>query len=302
MSDPLHNSDAEKRALQVLRGVSSPPPLDQQTAERVWARMRARQLNSKRGKRVAAFWILGGAVAFASLGGWQWARKGAQPQAPVGVTPRANVSSGSPSPSPVDDSVSAIEEALEPEPSVKAAPAKTSRVPGRARGATVPPANGIGEADTLAAESSLMAEALHELRQNEDPSRALKLLDDYSRQFPRGRLTDEATLLKVEAHLGLGDNQSALRVVERRAPSSGKQNELSVLRGELLLRLGRTEEALQIFEAISSASLTRPLLERMLFGLWTAQRRQGMTSAADSTAREYLRRFPEGRFASALSP
>ena len=45
-----------------------------------------------------------------------------------------------------------------------------------------------------------------------DTGRALSLLDGYARRFPRGHMTPEATVLRIEALVQAGDEAGATRL------------------------------------------------------------------------------------------
>jgi hypothetical protein len=67
--------------------------------------------------------------------------------------------------------------------------------------------------DGLTGELAALDEARRALGRNE-PSVALRALDDYSRSFPERRLGSEATVLRVEALSAAGDRAHARRVGE----------------------------------------------------------------------------------------
>lgn len=66
-------------------------------------------------------------------------------------------------------------------------------------------------ADTLSLELAALEQSRDALRRR-DYSTALRLLDDYSRRFPKRRLDSEATVLRIETHAARGDRAAAARV------------------------------------------------------------------------------------------
>jgi outer membrane protein assembly factor BamD (BamD/ComL family) len=60
------------------------------------------------------------------------------------------------------------------------------------------------------AESALMLSAVQALRRDRDAERALVLLEDYLRLYPRGALTEEALALAIEAAAARGDGAAAV--------------------------------------------------------------------------------------------
>lgn len=67
------------------------------------------------------------------------------------------------------------------------------------------------ENDDLARELAVIASARRKLREH-DPAGAMSLLVDFDRRFPRPRVGDEATVLRVEVLLALGRSSEARRL------------------------------------------------------------------------------------------
>ncbi len=67
----------------------------------------------------------------------------------------------------------------------------------------------------LELESQALASAVAALRRDRNPDRALALLDEYRAAFPRGALSLEASLVRVDALMALGRRREALAVLER---------------------------------------------------------------------------------------
>jgi tetratricopeptide (TPR) repeat protein len=151
----------------------------------------------------------------------------------------------------------------------------------------------------------LLGDALRSLRKQRDPQAALALLDEHARRFPDTVLTPEVAMLRAEALLGLGRNVEALSQLDRLTLASmPNQGERFVLRGELRAAAGRWSEALDDFDkALASAlalgldSRAREVKERALWGRGSARSHVGDVAGSRADLAEYLRTFPEGRFA-----
>ncbi len=68
---------------------------------------------------------------------------------------------------------------------------------------------------SLQLESQALARAVAALRREGKPDRALALLDEYRDAFPRGALSLEASVVRVDALMALGRRREALAVLER---------------------------------------------------------------------------------------
>jgi hypothetical protein len=192
---------------------------------------------------------------------------------------------------------------IEPAPASPAAPSVVARAPRAAAGGaassraavaapTVQPA-----ASALALETPLLADALARLRQHRDAAGALAALEVYDARFPRGTLRGEADRTRVDALLMLGRDGDALEVLGRLTlRSQGRDQELRVIRGELAAATS-CERAVADFNAVLAAAPAPALAERALHGRASCLARTGDASGAARDLREYLRRFPEGRFA-----
>jgi TolA-binding protein len=149
----------------------------------------------------------------------------------------------------------------------------------------------------LAVEAPLLAEALTRLRQHQDAPGALAALDAYDARFPRGTLRREADGARVDALLVLGRDDDALTVLRRLTLQPRRRDqELRVIRGELAAPTS-CAAAVADFDRVLSEASASTLAERALHGRATCLARLGDAAAATRDLREYLRRFPDGRFA-----
>jgi len=150
-------------------------------------------------------------------------------------------------------------------------------------------------------EASLVAEALSDLRQLNDPRAALATLDRYGQAFPHGVLETEALRTRVEAVIRLGDLKTALALLEgESAVREVLGADLLLTRAELRASAGRFREALTDFDLLQD-SATGPLLaggdERALYGRAICLGHLSQDGRARADLIAYQKRFPHGRFA-----
>jgi tetratricopeptide (TPR) repeat protein len=152
------------------------------------------------------------------------------------------------------------------------------------------------------------------LRTSHEPQAALAALDEHRHRFPSGELAPEANRLRAEALLLLGRKATLLEELDRSLLGETASDEWVVLRGELRAAAGRWQAALADFDAvvrthpINSGSgaetndwRARAHIERALWGRASARSHVGDDAGARADLREYLRRFPDGRFADQTS-
>jgi hypothetical protein len=154
--------------------------------------------------------------------------------------------------------------------------------------------------DPVVAESRLLADALTQLRQRREPARALRTLDDYERRFPRGTLMPEASAARIDALLALGRRGEALERLDALAMIDRlpRAAELRVLRAELRAGRGALPGAVSDFGAVlGMAGASDDVVGRALYGRGSIRARLGDAAGARADLRDYLRRFPHGRFA-----
>ena len=166
----------------------------------------------------------------------------------------------------------------------------------------VAPHSPLPPPSSLATESELISRALTALGQGQ-PAPALATLATYREQFPNGSLAYEATLAEVKAEMAAGQSGPALSALERIMATEGfeerpRSSELALLHAELLAGTNECDKALPAFERLAgSADLEPPLAERALYGRAACFAAQGDYPGNQRALREYLRRFPSGRFA-----
>lgn len=156
----------------------------------------------------------------------------------------------------------------------------------------------------IAVEQALLGQAMRMLRAGHDARTALALLAQHAERFPKGALDSEATMLRIEALLALGQRDEALSLLDRISlvslPNRGEQ---LVVRGELRAANQRWQEAKRDFDDVLSPPLpvaspkARNIQERALWGRAAARSRLGDQEGARADLDLYLRHFPGGRFA-----
>jgi hypothetical protein len=156
-------------------------------------------------------WMGGAVVALALVGGAaHLLRPEKAPTSQVPTTNQAIATPTSPEPSPAD-SIALAPPTQVADASVESARPKVVRRPPKA--ATALPKT-KKNASTLDAEMALLDGARASLRAGR-PGDALRTLDGYDAQFPRGLLVPEATVVRIEALVNNGDKPGALRLGER---------------------------------------------------------------------------------------
>lgn len=302
VDDP--NTGDHGRLGALFRAVQPTEPLSAAALARVHARIGRAPRTSAVQRRVreavlaGVMLVLGSSLAVAGWGVTEWwgARRAAAPSsAPVvgalavgKLAPQARGHTAlAPSPTPALSADLPEEPLLEPEQP------------------TVPRAAGAREADRsasnasaseLAAESLALQNALMKLRREHDAAGALALLDQSQPLFARGALAIEAQVARVDALLLLGRQNDALAILNHLPLAHlGRGGELRLQRAELRARTD-CGLALADFDALTRQALTPPLAERALYGRAGCELRVGDDSHAQSDLRDYLTRFPHGRF------
>jgi tetratricopeptide (TPR) repeat protein len=129
------------------------------------------------------------------------------------------------------------------------------------------------ERDTLADETNRLASAISLLRKRADAAGALQALDDYRRDYPQAHFASEARVVRIEALIASGRRDEALAELSpAELPSLPRGEELWVVRGEILLELGRPRDALEAFDTALRSAKADALVERALTGRAAAQR------------------------------
>jgi len=169
-------------------------------------------------------------------------------------------------------------------------------------------------AATASVQQALLFQAIRSLRSLRRPDQALAALDEYVARFPNGSLLPEANRLRTEALLALGHAPAALDELNRglgHRTTGGHEHRL--VRGELHARAGHWREALEDFDAVvrvrsvhgpapgTAAVKPGELLERALWGRASARSHLSDDLGAREDLRQYLRHFPDGRFAAEAS-
>ncbi len=298
--------ETEDRVGALLRQVPRPLPLSPERLALVARRLIARPPRSSLWRlrwAMAVALVLAGSAggAFATWGIMRWAdRPTATPAAPVGphrpARPRRMAARPVP-PSP---------EAPLPVAQVKSLelPALTPLLAGRiaSRPRAAPGSAASTAPSPLAAEAGALSAALAHLRTAHDPVAALATLDGYEARFPRGTLRQEAAAARVDALLMLGRRGDAAGLLRSlRLEDLGRAQELRLLRAELTAP-SDCRGAIADFDALLARPGPSLWHERALYGRAACRRLLGDEPGAQGDLREYMRRFPRGRFAADVQP
>ncbi|HMC95672.1 MAG TPA: hypothetical protein VKO16_12965 [Polyangia bacterium] len=174
---------------------------------------------------------------------------------------------------------------------------KLARVESPARPA-IPISAGTQPAPEIAQEARLLGRALQSLHHDHDPRAALAALDDHAARFPGSVFGPEADITRVDALLALDRRQSALVVLDRlEIPDTTRGRELVVVRAELRVGAKRYAEAIADFTRTLAGAGDDALSERALHGRIACYLATGNEALARADLRDYLTRFPAGRFA-----
>jgi TolA-binding protein len=161
----------------------------------------------------------------------------------------------------------------------------------------------------IAVEQAFLGQAIRTLRDGHDARAALALLAQHADRFPQGAFSSEATVLRIEALLALGQRNDALALLDAASLASlPNQDEQRVVRGELRAASGRWREAQQDFDGVlqgrafpSASPRTRTIQERALWGRAATRSRLDDEAGTRADLELYLRHFPAGQFAAAAT-
>lgn len=138
-----------------------------------------------------------------------------------------------------------------------------------------------------------LAEALHSLRANHAPGRALALLDAHADELAQGAFVHEAMLLRVEALLSLKRSREALALLDGKSLSNlAAARTLLLTRAELRAATGRYADSLADFDLVMA--LTRRPDEQALYGRAVCRSRLGDQPGAQADFELCRRLFPDG--------
>ena len=147
-------------------------------------------------------------------------------------------------------------------------------------------------------EARLLAQALGQLRQQNDPGAALATLDRLERRFPGGVLADEARATRIEAAVASHDLGTATRLVEGATIPAGRSGvAILVTRGELRAQAGRCGDAVADFsQVLAQGSLAAgELAARALYGRAVCLQRTGQAARARGDLEALRREHPRSR-------
>lgn len=328
LSRPAGGDKTEDRLASLIRTAGPPAGLGAVARARVWSRLRQRPTSRARIARlrwsVALSVLLTSGVVLGALSARRWwpAKPARNVPGLTPATPHAARGVRGPVQPPVQPPVDEpVPEAAPPAPPVRASAAphasqarggivaeaepaalNTGRgpeaiSPSPSGSAGLDPAAPSSGASALSGETSLLGEALLQLRQKRDARGALAALDEYRARYPNGTLTREAETARIDALLLLGRNDEALAELGALTLQPvGRDQELRLIRGELAAPTD-CKRAFVDFDRILNEQATAAVVERALHGRAACRLRTGDETGATRDLTEYLRRFPAGRFA-----
>jgi hypothetical protein len=283
----------DRRLAELFERVEPARPLD---ANRLTAvRLRLERQHSSRGPWLLRHALLlgvgllaGTGFALANYGVQRWLAPVAASSASV-VVPASSLSATVAKPP-----LRVRSEPIPPPSSSLAAPTAAG-LPGEAsvttRASTEPARSPLGR------ETDLLTRALTHLRSEGNPTAALDLLAQYRREFPAGALRLESDIARLDAFMALGRHADALTLLDSLPIDRiGRGPELRVIRAELRARRD-PRRAVSDFDAALAVALPPALHERALFGRGASRLHSGDATGARADLGDYLRRYPNGRFA-----
>jgi len=299
---PSGDSD-EALAGALLRSAAVVPPFPAKNLAEVAARLRSRERHLPR----TWAWQVAVAVGLLLFGGALYAAVLHILRGPSVVSPSPALPVSMPASGPVRRRHVGVAPALAPANSPVPEPppvagggesgGKLESVPGKAL--LEPPPAPLANPSALAQESRLLAGAIHKLRQERNPGRALAMLDQHRARFgANGALEPDAKETRIEALLRLGRHDQALGLLDAQTlTAAGVGREMLVARAELRAEKGRCGAALNDFNLLLAAETPPDLVtERALYGRATCRAQQSDWTGARSDLEHYLARFPKGRF------
>jgi hypothetical protein len=298
------SASVEGRLGELFRSVEKPLPLSPAALARVHARLGSARHSSgmrRRFREVALACVMLLAGSSLALAGWGvnewWAGRARRP-------PRVLESSASTTgtlplgkrtaPQAARQASQAAPDEAEQSPDIAVPVAPRALVAKSAdHGDNAAPA----DSSELASESLALQAVLVKLRREHDAKGALALLDQSQPLFARGALAQEAQVARVDALLALGRQGDALTILNHLPLAHiGRGGELRLLRAELRAKQD-CGLALADFDVLVRRPLSPALAERALYGRAACEVQVGDDSNAQRDFRDYLTRFPQGRFA-----
>ncbi len=156
---------------------------------------------------------------------------------------------------------------------------------------------------SLEREARSLAEVVRTLRQDQDPTGALRALQLHRDAFPAPLLGPETDVVQLDALVAQDDRPAALELLQRLDPSQRRElprrYELLALWADLLAEDARCNRAGPLYAQLLEEARAPALQERALWGQAHCLGRQGEVAATRASLEEYLRRFPQGKFAAA---
>jgi hypothetical protein len=297
------SASVEDRLGELFRSVERPAPLSPAALAQVHARLGSARRSSGMRRRLreamlAGVMLLSGsslAVAGWGVNEW-WAGRARRPERALEsgapATSASHPGKHTPQPAAHQTLQAAPDETTQgPDIAVPLAP-RALVTKNADHDSAVPAASSELDSESLALQAVLV-----KLRREHDAKGALALLDQSQPLFARGALAQEAQVARIDALLALGRPSEALTILDHLPLAHiGRGGELRLLRAELRAK-DDCGLALSDFDVLARRPLSAALAERALYGRAACEVRVGDDSNAQRDFRDYLSRFPQGRFA-----
>lgn len=302
-SPPPRLRDGTDSLAEALRRLDAPPKLSPEVLARVGARIQTSAPVSPSRLPLSYGLLAGIAVVGLAVTG-AWLAKPLEPLPPAADTVTVTVNPAVVHKTSLDVATSPVPPTA-PVPLNAPLPFKAAEPKRRAlqvRGEAPPePVAPKAAQSTLAEETRLLRQALHQLNAEQNPTAALATLDSYDQRFPNGVFSREVSLTRIDALVAAGHGGTAVEKLGALKQSEHSESlrsfEREVLRAELLTEQGKHAEAIPLLEQLLTSVPQGALEERLLIARAKCAAMAGDVKGSQSGLARYLEKYPQGQFA-----